>query len=50
MERTGKTVNNFPAALPPMDSDMVIILSVSITLADIVFLCMCLYRQNKLGE
>ncbi len=22
MERTGKTVNNFPAALPPMDSDM----------------------------
>ena len=22
MERTGKTVNNFPAALPPLDSDM----------------------------
>ena len=22
MERTGKTVNNFPAALPPIDSDM----------------------------
>ena len=23
MERTGKTVNNFPVALPPLDSDMV---------------------------
>ena len=22
MERTGKTVNNFPVALPPLDSDM----------------------------
>lgn len=22
MERTGKTVNNFPVALPPIDSDM----------------------------
>ncbi len=24
MERTGKTVNNFPVALPPLDSDMAI--------------------------
>lgn len=23
MERTGNTVNNFPSALPPMESDMV---------------------------